>query len=243
MKKKDNTIPIEEPTDDQILQTQKAIKEKFDIKVPKADAYKLVKIIKELKFYCEVEEIDHYYAKVDDKAVEDFQKLMKEKYNQELSTSEAREQSQGLMVFVVFKEKDRLAKEMREILTKHRQVNYDPVLLEKVNRLFKIHYDIDLKDDRQRQLLHFISKNVWFEEGLDVSVDQILDELIKYADKRKRGKRTYNDWKYKKLKQNIDWVVNEEKLTEGNFTPLYYDEHEVEITSKDGELYIGERKS
>lgn len=222
--KKETTIPIEEPTDDQVKQTQQAVKEKFGIKVPKKDAYKLVKIIKELKFYCEVSEIDHYHTKVDDKPVEEFQQMMKDKYNQEISLAEAREQSQGLMVFVVFKEKDRLSKEMREILVKHREVKYEPTLLEKTAKLFKIHYNLELPEDRQKQLLHFISKNVWFEEGLDVLVEQTLDELITYVDKRKRGKRTYNGWKYSKIKQNIDWIVREQKLIDGQFDLLGTDE-------------------
>ena len=210
-----------EPTDEQIKQTQKAIRNKFDIKVPKKDAHKLVNLIQELKFYHEVSEIDHYYSKIDDESVEEFQKMMKEKYNQEISMSEARQQSQGLMIFVVFKEKDRLAEEMREILTKRREVKYEPVLLEKTAQLFKIHYNLDLPENRQKQLLHYVSKNVWYKEGLGESVEKCLDELIIYADKRKRGKKISQFWKYNKIKQDIDSAVEELKLIEGKFDPLY----------------------
>ncbi|MEI6144023.1 MAG: hypothetical protein WCP91_00305 [Candidatus Berkelbacteria bacterium] len=224
MKKKKTDLDLPEPTDDEIKQLQELTVSKLGIKVPKKDARKMAVNAKELNWWMEKTKSPTFHMNIDDKHVLEFQKLVKEHSGKETTLAEARQQSQGLLLFASFKEKQRLADETREILTNYREVKYDPALLEKTAKLVKTHYGIDLSDGRQKQLLHLISKVVWYTVGLDEPIGVCLDELITYADKRKRGKKVSHFYKYKEVKQHIDWALRETKLIEGDFDPLCNDE-------------------
>jgi len=241
MNKKKPIIEISETTEEQIKQTKELVKSKFGIKVPKSDLLKLIELIKELQWWFKVTPKDSSHH-IDEKMAIDLQKSFKKNYKKDISMSEAYDAARGLMILVPLKEKQRLADEMRFILVKYKKVDYAPVLIEKTGKLFQFHYDLKLNKKQLEWIVQIVSKTVWYEEAVDGSVEKCLDDLLVYADKRKRGKRVNCLDLHDKVRQSIDWAI--EKLKPKlKFDPLYRDEHGIEVYAKNGELYIGEKKS
>lgn len=236
---KGDDLNISEPTEEQIKQTKKLVKEKYGIKVPKKDLTELVKKIKELEWWFKADKLDPIRI-IEDYAIS-LQKLMKENYDKEITMSEAYDQARGLLVLVPFKEKQRLADDMREILVKHKEVNFEPCLLNKLVKIFDLHYGIQLTDDNLKYVLHTISKYVWYEEGLDNSVEKCLDDILIYIDKKKRGKRFNGLNLHNKIRPIFDLLIKELKLKEGEFETIFRDEEETKVWTRDGQWIVGSK--
>ena len=73
----------------------------------------------------------------------------------------------------------------------------------------------DLKD-----IVYFLCKTLWYEEGMDESPEGCVEDLLVYVDKRKRGKRTNCLKLHDEIRQSLDWAVKE-KLMKKNFEPLF----------------------
>lgn len=240
MNKKKPIIEISETTEEQIKQTKELVKSKYGINVPKPDLFKLIKLIKELEWWFKVTPKDSSHH-IDEKMAREMQEMYKKHYKKELTLSEGYDAARGLMVLVPYKEKQRLADEMRFILTKYRKVKYDQALIEKIAKLFQLHYELELTSEQLKWIVDILSKTVWYEEALDASPEKCLDDLLVYADKRKRGKRVNCLDLHDKVRQSLDWAVNELKLKKKDFDPLYRDEIGIEVSVKDGKLVVGEK--
>jgi len=238
--KKKPIIEISETTEEQIKQTKELVKSKHGINVPKPDLLKLIKLIKELQWWFKVTPKNSAHH-IDEKMAINLQKSFKKNYKKDISMSEAYDAARGLMVLVPYKEKQRLADEMRFILVKHKKIVYTPELLEKTDKLFQFHYGLKLSKEQLKWIVRIVSKTVWYEEEVDGSVAKCLDDLLVYADKRKRGKRVNCLDLHDKVRQSLDWAVNELKLKKKDFDPLYRDEIGIEVTVKDGKLVVGEK--
>ena len=188
MDKKKPIIEISKTTDEQIKQTRELVKSRFSINVPKPDLLKLIKLIKELQWWFKVTPKDSA-THISEEMAQEFQEMFKKHYKKEITLSEGYDAARGLMVLVPFKEKQRLADEMRFILIKHREVKCNQVLVEKTTRLFKLHYGLELNKEQSKWIVKILSKTVWYEEAVDGSPEKCLDDLLVYVDKRKRGKR------------------------------------------------------
>lgn len=143
MTKKKPIIEISETTDEQIKQTKQLVKDRFGINVPKPDLLKLIKLIKELEWWFKVTPKDSAHH-IDEKMAQDMQRMFKKNYKKDISLSEGYDAARGLMVLVPYKEKQRLADEMRFILVKYKKVVYHAELIEKMDKLFQLHYGLEL---------------------------------------------------------------------------------------------------
>ena len=216
-----NGFKISKPTEDEIKQTIKLVKDRNDIDIPKSDAIKLVKLIKEMEWWMKTDNESESSKQVTEKMTMEFKELIKSDYGKDITKDEAYHGARGLLLLVPMQEKQRIADEIRAILVTHRKVLRGPSVSEKTTKLLKLHYDIELNDDQLEQLIQYLSKKVWYEEGLDESLEKCLDDLVIYADKRKRGKRVNGLKLHNKMRQAFDLAVNDLKLTGKDFDPLY----------------------
>jgi hypothetical protein len=224
MKKSNQTskvdLNIPKPTEEEIIQTKKLVKDKFDIVVPKSEAIKLAKLTKELGWWVKADKPGSS-RHISEKMALEFKELVKQVKGIDISTSVASDSARGLLVLVPLKEKQRISDEIRAILVTHREVLRDPIVTEKTAELLRLHYNLELNNDQLDQLIQLLSKKVWFEEGLNESLEKCLDDLIIYADKRKRGKRVNGLNLHDKIRQALDQAVNDLKLSGNKFNPLY----------------------
>lgn len=231
MKKKENKIEISRTTDKEIETAQKMMKEKYDIDLPRKDAIKICRLSKELYWWQE-RTPDNGDCRVSEKDTDEFKELYKKKNDKEISTSEAANSIRALAVFVPFKEKQRLADDMRMILIKNRKIKCDKVLRDKTNDLVLQHYGEKLHKEETEWLLKVIARMLWLHESLDSSVEKCLDDLLKYVDKRKRGKRTLSLDLHDDVRRYIDLAIKELKIKYDINDSLYRNEYEFENISK-----------
>ncbi len=74
-------------------------------------------------------------------------------------------------------------------------------------------------EEQPEQVIPFLTKKLWFEVGLDSSLEECLDDLIRYANKRKRGERIKDAILHDAILQSLDMTVS--KLTGSNLDPLF----------------------
>jgi hypothetical protein len=202
-------LNITKPTETEIKQTKKLVKDKYDIAIPKSDVIKLINLVKELDWWVKADKPGSS-RHISEKMALEFKELVKQVKGMDISTSVASDSARGLLVLVPLKEKQRISDEIRAILVTHREILLNPVVTEKTTELLRLHYNIELNDDQLEQLIQLLSKKVWFEEGLNESLEKCLDDLIVYADKCKRGKRLNGLNLHDKIRQALDEAV--EKL-------------------------------
>lgn len=214
---------ISKPTEEQIKQTTKMVKEKYDIVVPKTEAIKLVKLIKEMDWWIKADKEPASPKHVSEEIVTEFTDLVKRVRGKDITRQEAYDGARGMMVLVPFKEKQRIADEIRAILVRRREVLRNPAILVKTAKLLHLQYDIELTNSQLEQLVPYLSKTLWYEEGLDESLEKCLDDLLVYVDKIKRGKRANGLKLHDKMRQALDQSVKDLKLSGKDFDPLYRD--------------------
>lgn len=226
MKKKNIDSKLSLPTKEEIKQTGKMAKDKFGIKVPKADLLRLIKLMKELNHLLEITPKDtNNPVHISEEMALECKEIFEKNYHKKMSITEAYNCARGMILLVPLKEKQRISDEMRAILVRHREVKSDSILLEKIAKLFKLHYKLDLTKDQLNHVLHIVTKSVWYEEGLNDTVDKFIDDMMIYVDKRQRGKKVNTLNLHNEVRQTLDWTVKELKLSKQKFDPLYRDEH------------------
>lgn len=216
---------ISKPTEEEIIQTKEMVKNKYDIIIPKSDTIKLVKLIKELDWWIKVDKGPTSPKHITEEMAIEFKELMKKTLDKEITIAEAYKDARSLLVIVPFKEKQRITDEIRAILVTHREVLRDPITTEKTAKLLRFHYNIELNNDQLEQLIQYLSKKVWYEEGLGASLEKCLDDLMIYADKRKRGKRVNGLNLHNKIRQAFDQAIKDLKLVKDEFNPLYREQN------------------
>jgi len=115
---------------------------------------------------------------------------------------------------------------MRMILIKNRKIKCDKVLRDKTKDLVLQHYGEKLHKEETEWLLKVIARMLWLHESLDSSVEKCLDDLLKYIDKRKRGKRTTSLELHDEVRQYIDLAIKELKIKYEEKDSLYRNEYE-----------------
>lgn len=227
-KTQDNKVgpEVSEPTEEEIGQTKEMFDKKYDIVIPKADAKKLAKLIKELNWWLKVGKGPSSPSRVTEEMALEFKDLVKKVRGTEITLAEAYEEAHSLFVILPVKEKMRVSDEMRAIIVTHREVERNSIVEEKAAKLLKLHYDIELADDQLGQVVYYLTKQLWFKEGLDESLEKCLDDLLVYADKRKRGKRVNGLDLHNGTRKVIDWVMNELKIAGKGIAPLYQEREE-----------------
>lgn len=171
-----NTSPkVPEPTAEEVAQLMESAEEKYGCILPKSEAKKLARLIKELD------------------------RLKK-----------AGHASASLSI---------LADDIRGILVEYRFIPDDPAVTEKAAWLLWTHYGVTLTDDQLGQAIQFITRKLWYEEGLDSNLEECLDDLIQYSENRQMGVQPKDKKLHDEVRQAFDWTV--QKLTGKEFDPLF----------------------
>ncbi|HEY1074896.1 MAG TPA: hypothetical protein VGE59_04375, partial [Patescibacteria group bacterium] len=203
----------------EMKQTKKLIKDKYDIVMPDTETARLVTLIKELEWWQKASAKSDSPRQFREEQLDDLRELLEQSGGQNLSRLDVRNHATSLLALVPMKEKQRVADEIRGILVEHRPVAYEPVVAKKTAELLKIHYDVTLTDEQLEQVIPFLTRKLWYEVGLDSSLEECLDDLILYANKRKRGERVKDAILHDAIRQALDLTVS--KFTEQRIDPLY----------------------
>jgi len=198
---KDKTI---EPTKEELEQTKKMLKDKYDLVVPKPDLIRLVNLIKELEPWLRSDKASTSPTKISEEMAIEFKDLLKSARGVDISVTEAYEEARGLFVITAYKEKERISKEMRAIMVTHTQITRNTDVEDKILKLFKLHYDVELTENQIGQVAQYLTRVLWYEKGFDESLEKALNDLISYADKRKRGKKVNGLNLHNELRKALD---------------------------------------
>lgn len=219
MKNSYSTPDLPEATAEEINQTKKLIKDTYDIVLPESELTKLVMLIKELDWWQKADTKPVSSRQFTAEQLADLKELLEQSGSHNVSQADLRNQAHSLLSIVPVKEKQRISDEIRGIIVKHRRVPLEPVVAEKTAELLKLHYDVTLTDKQLEQVIPFLTKKLWYDVGLDSSLEQCLDDLILYANKRKRGERIKDAILHDAIRQALDMTVS--KLTGEEHSPLY----------------------
>jgi len=195
---------LPKPTEEEIDQAREAFGTKYDIVIPRADLVKLVNLTKELEWWIKVGNKPISSSQITDKMIHELQELTIKTRGVEISEKEAREGAESLLVLAPMKEQQCISESMRAIVISHRLIPYEPVVEEKTAKLFKLQYETDLTQSQLEQVIQLLTRTLWFQEGLDESLEKCLDDLLLFADKQKRGKRTSGIKSHDKIRKAMD---------------------------------------
>ena len=170
-------------------QTKKLLLDKYDVVIPKAELVEMVNLIKELNYWLSHKRDPASPIRVTEEMAVEFKELLKEVRGIDIPVAEAYDEARSLLVITEYKEKERISREIRAIIVTHRPIPRDQIVEDKAAKLFKLHYGVDLSASQINQVVQYLTRIAWFEVGLDESLEKCLDDLLIYADKRKRGKR------------------------------------------------------
>ncbi len=208
-----------ETIEDGMKKIKKMIKEKFGIVIPKSDLPKLVTLTKELDKFTRSGETHFQTPHISEEKVIEFQQLMKKTHGKDISLTEAREGASSVITLVAYKEKERLRNEIRAIFISNKEIPIDEAVSLKTANFFQSQYGIVLTANQLEQIVPYLTRQLWYQEGLDASLLECLEGLTIYADKVKRGKRTNGLNTYKEVRkafdqaaQKLDVKVDESKL-------------------------------
>lgn len=215
---------LPKPTKEQMDQTQKMLLDKYDVVIPKTDLVKIVSLIKELNWWLERKRDPNMPIKITEKAAIEFKDLLKEVRGIDIPVAEAYDEARSLLVITEYKEKERISREIRAIIVTHRPISRDQIVEEKTAKLFKLHFGVDLSASQIWQVVQYLTRIVWFEIGLDESLEKCLDDLLVYADKRKRGKKVNSLKLHNELRKAADEAIGKLNVISGEWERLYCEE-------------------
>lgn len=182
----------DEPPVEVIKSMQKKCWNEMGIKLPKKD------VIAALEKTKEAEEADKLLKKamdswpqLSDKEIESFRKIYEEECGTEkkLSNHEISEAARKISIIAMVKEYDKAGEDIRAIMIKSKPVKITDEDREKIKKIFKLAFDIELTRTQIEYYLKLSYWFVWYEKGLSYSLPAALDNLLVHYDKKKRGKK------------------------------------------------------
>lgn len=213
-------MEFSKPTEEELAQTKQMVEEKYDFVIPQADLVKLVQLIKELNYWLEADKSKSPKIVTEEMALE-LRDLTKEVKGEDITLSEAYDGARSVLTLAPVLETERISKKIRAIIAANRPVPYSTEVQDKTAKLFSLHYGVDLTAEQLEQVVQYLTRKLWYEEGLDVSLEDCLDDLLVYADRRKRGKRTKSVGLHDTLRKALDLVMKDLKIGGKEFDPLY----------------------
>lgn len=192
------------PTEEEISQTKKMLVKEYDIVIPKSGLIKLTALIKELGWWLSHKRNPDSPIKVTEKMAVEFKDLLKDVRGIDIPLSESYDEARSLLVITEYKEKERLSKEIRAILVTYMPIHKDKAVEEKTKKLFELQYGTTLTQGQLEQVVQYLTRNLWFEEGLDQSLEKCLDDLLTFSDKQKWGKRTNGINSHDEIRRALD---------------------------------------
>lgn len=210
---------LPEPTQEEIRQTKKLLKDTYDTVLPETGLVKLTTLIKELAWWQKATVKPASSRQFTDEQLTDLKELLEQSSSVTVSQADLRRQAHSLLTIVPIKEKQRISDEIRGIIVEHRPIPYEPGVVEKVTELLQLHYAVALTHEQLNQVIPFLTRKLWYEVGLNSSLESCLDDLILYAKKRKQGQRIKDAILHDAIRQALDLTVS--KLTGKEDNPLY----------------------
>jgi len=227
IKNKKNIPEITEPTDEELEQTKKMMKDKYYIIIPKPELVKMVNLIKELDWWITHDKGPASPRRITEEMAIEFKELPKKVRGIDIPVSEAYDEARSLLVMTAYKEKERISKEMRAIMVTYTRIPYNQVVEEKTGKLFQLHYGVELTKDQLGQVVQYLTRNLWYEEGFQASLEKCIDDLLVYADKRKRGKRVNAIKLHDNLRKNIDEAMCRLNVPNVEWERLYQEKDNI----------------
>jgi hypothetical protein len=102
--KKNDKDKITEPTKEELNQTKKMLKDKYDLVVPKSDLIRLINLIKELEPWLRSDKASTSPTKISEEMAIEFKDSLKSARGVDISVTEAYEEARGLFVITAYKE-------------------------------------------------------------------------------------------------------------------------------------------
>lgn len=199
---------ISEPTDVQISSAIREYKKKYDIFIPKADVENVLKLKQKLEWWSEFDPSEILSRPISKEIAEWIQKVIKNNSGKDLSLDDIRQNARQLLGLLPIIERNRAIKEIRTILIGRRMVSRNIEVENKVSKLFDSRYGMKLSAEDFDQLIPNLSRNLWFSEGLDASLDKCLDDLLSIS-----NVGSDHNCVHDKFIQTIDAMSESMKLT------------------------------
>jgi hypothetical protein len=111
---------ILEPTAAEIEKTIEKIANKYEIVIPRSDAIKFAKLAKELGWWLTVEKCSDSPESITDEMATEFKDLFSKSRGLNITTKEANRKARESLNLVISTEKERIASEMKTLLTKYK---------------------------------------------------------------------------------------------------------------------------
>lgn len=187
---------------DEAAKIADVVETRYDLVLSKAEATDLAKMVKELKWWQsesnEGPTAQRFFDELTADMPEIFQDLKEDGLNKSVSAP---------IEIVPFKEMHRLANEIRGMLMELRPVPIDPSVTEKAIKLLKMQYGVELTEMQLEQVIPFLYRKLWVEEGLDRSLGECLDDLLLNS----KGESEDGANPHAAVRQALDFTV--QKLT------------------------------
>lgn len=190
MNKKPKTI--DEPPAEAIKSMQQKCWDEMGVKLPKRD------VIAAFKKTKEAEEADELLKKaldswphLSEKEIEDFREIYESHYGtkKKLSDYEISEAARRISIIGMVQKHDKAGEAIRAIMIKYKEIKITDEDREKIKKLFRLAFDIELTSVQVDYYLKLSYWFVWYEKGLSYSLPKALDNLLIHYDKKKRGKK------------------------------------------------------
>lgn len=117
---KDISNQIAEPTKEEIDQTIKMVKTKYDIVIQRDDATLFAKLTNEFGWWMRVEKASKQPESFDGEMAKIIKDIVKDKYGKDISENEASQRAQESFIITASKKKSRIADEMKAIIAKYK---------------------------------------------------------------------------------------------------------------------------
>ncbi len=105
-----------EPTEDEIKENRRRLKDKYGIELAKKDLIRVVTLVKELNWWLNLKNDSDSTARITEEVMIKCKEIYRKRYNKEISRSEADESAMTLLDTVIEKEKKQIGDEMKAII-------------------------------------------------------------------------------------------------------------------------------
>ena len=192
-----------EPSAGEIRLVQKQAKEKFDSILPKPDAIRLARLIRELGAWREADGTGAT-DNVSLEAAVELQGLLKQR-GKDITLSESYEDMQVVLALVPHEEKRRITNQIRGVLVEHKRIPYDHTVEKKLAGLLLLQYEVTLNEEQLSQVVQLLARKLWYEEGLEASLEACLDDLLLIFEKQQRQVPDAHH----AVQEALDWTVKQ----------------------------------
>ena len=100
----------------------------------------------------------------------------------------------------------------RKLLILNKKISHNPKKIEKLKKFIELKYNKIPKQKDIKEIYKVFCRSVWYEEDIQKNIEDVLDDLLVFIDKVKRGKRTYYSIEHESVKENIDWIMKGLKI-------------------------------